>query len=537
MARPMAPVGSLLALMALSAPALAAETLDERLAIVTADPLYAHAHWGMLVVDLETGETVYEQNADQLFAPASTTKLFSVAAALDALGADHRFETPLYARGERDDQGTLTGHLILVASGDLTLGGRTDEAGHIAFANSDHTYAGFSPNAELTAPDPLAGLDDLARQAAASGLKRVRGDVLVDDRLFDRAEGTGSGPSLITPILVNDNLIDLTISPGEAGGAADVAWRPQSAAWQVDARVETVAEGGESKVEVQSLGSGRFVVRGQIAAARQPLVRIVEVDDPASFARTLLIEALARQGIVVEASPLAANRPEALPPPMATASVNPESGSAGASPSQDGYAALQQIAVLTSPPFSENARLILKVSHNLHASTLPLLVAAHHGQRTLADGLHRQHDFLKAAGVDVDAISFGGAAGGDRADYVTPRVVVQLLRHMAGRPDFEAYRAALPILGVDGTLSAAAGEDSPARDRVQAKTGTLIWENTMNGRYLLTSKALAGYLTTTSGRRLVLGLYVNNVHLDDTASTARVGRDLGRLCDVFCTAE
>jgi len=405
-----------------------------------------------------------------------------------------------------------------VATGDLTLGGRTDDAGHIAFANSDHTYAGFSPNAELTAPDPLAGLDDLARQAAAAGLKRVRGDVLVDDRLFDRAEGTGSGPSLITPILVNDNLIDLTISPGEAGAAATVAWRPQSSAWQVDARVETVPEGGESKVEVQSLGSGRIVVRGQIAAARQPLVRIVEVDDPASFARTLLIEALARQGIVVEASPLATNRPEGLPP-------------------ADGYAALQQVAVLTSPPFSENAKLILKVSHNLHASTLPLLVAAHHGQRTLADGLHRQHDFLQAAGVDVDAISFGGAAGGDRADYVTPRVVVQLLRHMAGRPDFEAYRAALPILGVDGTLSAAAAEDSPARDRVQAKTGTLIWENTMNGRHLLASKALAGYLTTTSGRRLVLGLYVNNVHLDDTASTARVGRDLGRLCDVFCTAE
>lgn len=507
-----------LALVQFSVDCLAGDTLEDRLAAVTADPLYANAQWGILVADLASGETVYEHNADKLFAPASTTKLFSVAAALDALGADHRFQTPLYAHGELSDQGVLEGDLILVASGDLTLGGRTDAAGHLAFTNSDHTYAGFSSTAELTAPDPLAGLDELARQAAAAGLKQVCGDVAIDDRLFDRAEGTGSGPSLVTPILVNDNLIDLSIAPAVAGSPATVAWRPQSAAWQVDARVDTVAEGEETKVEVQSLGSGRIVVRGQIAAARQPLVRIVEVDDPASFARTLLIEALARQGISVEASALASNRPEALPP-------------------RDGYTMLKQVALLTSPPFAENARLILKVSHNLHASTLPLLVAAHHGRRTLSDGLQRQREFLKSAGVDVDSLSFGGAAGGDRADYVTPRAAVQLLRHMAGRPDYDAYLAALPVLGVDGTLATSAAEDSPARERVQAKTGTLIWENTMNGRFLLTSKALAGYLTTTSGRRLAFGMYVNNVHLDDSASTSRVGRDLARLCEVFCTAD
>ncbi len=56
------------------------------------------------------------------FAPASTTKLYSVAAAMDELGADYRFETPIYRRGEVDAEGHLQGDLILVASGDLTLG-------------------------------------------------------------------------------------------------------------------------------------------------------------------------------------------------------------------------------------------------------------------------------------------------------------------------------------------------------------------------------------------------------------------------------
>src|SRR5437879_2261516 len=97
----------------------------QRIESVINRPDYKQAHWGMLIVDAETGKTVYEHNADRLFLPASTTKLYSCATALDALGPDHRFETPVYRRGEVKD-GRLRGDLILVASGDLTLGGRTD---------------------------------------------------------------------------------------------------------------------------------------------------------------------------------------------------------------------------------------------------------------------------------------------------------------------------------------------------------------------------------------------------------------------------
>src|SRR5262245_57974856 len=75
-------------------------------------PNYKHAHWGILVADLETGETVYEVNSDKLFAPASTTKLYTVAAALDALGADYRFQTPIMRFGEVDSSGQLRGNLV-----------------------------------------------------------------------------------------------------------------------------------------------------------------------------------------------------------------------------------------------------------------------------------------------------------------------------------------------------------------------------------------------------------------------------------------
>jgi D-alanyl-D-alanine carboxypeptidase/D-alanyl-D-alanine-endopeptidase (penicillin-binding protein 4) len=338
--------------------------------------------------------------------------------------------------------------------------------------------------------------------------------VLVDDRLFDKEFGTGSGPRRLTPMMVNDNLVDLTVTPGESGSLAKVTWRPQSALVQVDARVETVAAGESVSTTIRAGSGHSILISGKIPAGHKPLVRVFEVADAAAFARGLLIEALGRAGVSVDASPLA-DHPQ------------------GSLPAREELAKLPRVALLVSPPFSESARLILKVSHNLHASTLPLLLAVNQGKRTLDAGLHVQHDVLSRLGVDVDTISFGGGAGGSSADLVTPRATIQLLRHMSTRPDAAAYHAALPILGVDGTLSDAVGTDSPVRGKVFAKTGTYFLDNTMNSRILLTSKALAGFMTTASSRNLAIALFVNNVHLDTSADTVRVGKTLGHLCEVI----
>jgi D-alanyl-D-alanine carboxypeptidase/D-alanyl-D-alanine-endopeptidase (penicillin-binding protein 4) len=189
---------------------------------------------------------------------------------------------------------------------------------------------------------------------------------------------------------------------------------------------------------------------------------------------------------------------------------------------------------------SEYLRVILKVSHNLHASSLPLLLAVHHGQRTLAEGLKRQGADLRSLGVESHAVSFGGGAGGSRADLATPRAVVALLKAMAQRPDFAAYDAALPILGRDGTLAKAVASDSPARGHARAKTGTYFVENELDGTVVLTSKALAGYLETASGRSLILAAFINNVPLDAprpcrsiSEATAAAGRVLGKLCEAL----
>ncbi|MHC5540606.1 D-alanyl-D-alanine carboxypeptidase, partial [Singulisphaera rosea] len=236
--------------LATSLPAAGAEPLESRVDRVLATKKYERAHWGLLVVDATTGSTLYERNADQFFCPASVTKLFTTAAALADLGADYRFQTPIVRRGEVGKDGTLKGDLILVARGDLSLGGRTGPEGTLLFRDHDHTYAGGHFEGELVPVDPLSGLDQLAREVHAAGIKTISGDVLVDDRYFDSNESSGSGPSRVGPIIVNDNLIDVLVTPSaKAGEPASVAMIPATSFASMEAKVETVAAGGKPRLE------------------------------------------------------------------------------------------------------------------------------------------------------------------------------------------------------------------------------------------------------------------------------------------------
>jgi D-alanyl-D-alanine carboxypeptidase/D-alanyl-D-alanine-endopeptidase (penicillin-binding protein 4) len=525
------------------------ETLQERVRAVLEAPGFRSGHWGIFVVDATTGRTVFEHNSEQFFAPASVSKLFSVAAAMVELGADHRFETPVVRKGEVDPQGTLHGDLILVAQGDLSMGGRTGADGTLLFKDDDHTYAGRNLGSDNVG-DPLAGLDHLAREVRAAGIKRVTGEVIIDDRLFEPAESTGSGPRRLSPILINDNVLDVIVEAGKgAGEPAAVSYVPKTCHVVMDAQVETVAPGppsGTTSTSSQRIGSEKmpdagpeplpdvhiiktgphgFAVRGKIPVGHSRLLLSHDVDDPASLARAYFIEALRRREVRIDASPLGENDTSGLA-------------------AQSAVARLPEVAVYTSAPFRESIKVILKVSHNLHASTLPMLLAARHGERTLQAGLRRQGKILQSLGLDLATVSFGSGAGGSRSDLVTPRATVALLQAMAKRPDFAAFDAALPVLGRDGTLARAVAPDSPVRGHAHARTGTHFVENVLSGKVLLGSKALAGYLETASGRPLVFAFFVNNVMLDAprpdrsvSEATAEAGRLLGSLCEVFYTSD
>src|SRR5262249_57505507 len=88
-------------------------------------------------------------------------------------------------------------------------------------------------------------------------------------------------------------------------------------------------------------------------------------------------------------------------------------------------------------------------------------------------------------------------------------------------------------LGGDGEVAEVFPADSPARGKVQAKTGTLFWADLLNNRSLLRSKALAGTMTTASGRTLFLAMFVNDVPLPRGVGPTRAGKVLGKLCEII----
>jgi D-alanyl-D-alanine carboxypeptidase/D-alanyl-D-alanine-endopeptidase (penicillin-binding protein 4) len=486
------------------------EALPPEIRAIMEHPLYRYARWSIYVADLATGAPLYDYQGRELVVPGSVTKLFPGAAALDAYGADYRFETPVYRRGAVDGQGALQGDLILVASGDLTMGGRNTPDGRIDYTSFDHTYANAFPlQATLTPENPLAGLDDLARQVAATGIRRVGGNVIIDARLFDQMP---KDDYVLSPIMINDNVIDITVRPAGVGQAATVVTRPETAAYEVLSAVQTVAAGQQLDLAVESPQPGQIFVHGHIPADMAQALRTFQAAAPPAFARTLFIEALQRQGIIVDAPPTGANPATLLPP----------SGS---------YTPADQVAMLRSLPFSENLNLIFKVSMNVQADTLVMLLAAKHGQTTFDDGMEQILAFLRTTPLDTQAVSLGDGRGDARGDLFSPYTATELLRYMATRPDASTYRDALPLLGEKGTEIDTVAPTSPLRGKASGKSGTTVVGDLLHQRPMILGRGLAGYTPTASGRELAYSIFVNTVPLADVSDVFTPIKDQGTMLE------
>ncbi|RKT08461.1 D-alanyl-D-alanine carboxypeptidase/D-alanyl-D-alanine-endopeptidase (penicillin-binding protein 4) [Streptomyces sp. 3211.6] len=467
-------------------------------------PEYRHAQWGLLQTGPEGGPVVRGMFPEQFFIPGSTAKLFSVSGTWRTLGTDHRFVTPVYAVGQRSG-GTLTGDLDLVAQGDLTLGGRTRPDGTVAYTDLDHTYANDFPGATLTPENPLAGIDELARQVRRSGITRVDGEVVVDSRLFAADPVLDPTP---TPLIVNDNLVDLLTTPGDRPGAdARLDWRPKVAPYEVTSAVKTVAAGKPTAVTVTADATGtRIRLSGTIAAGSAPLLRTSPVTDPAAFGRTALIEALGRAGVEVSAAATGANPAGRLP--------------------RD-YEGDPRVAAYTSPPYEQYARLILKVSHNLGANLGICLMAVTAGSAQCADGFPVLAAFLGRAGVDRGQVELMDGRGGNPADRATPRALVQMLAYWQRGPDARRFREALPILGVDGLLAANC-RSCPARGKVFAKTGAAVGGDALGNGLAVGAITIAGYLDRGGGRFEPFYAGVNGASTPNTdpAGILSIGNDV-----------
>lgn len=507
--------------LAASVPAAAQErTLSDVVRDVTGRPEYRHSEFGVAVWDLDAGRMLYGLNADKLFTPASTTKLLTEGTALQLLGPDYRFHTKVYRTGPVDRSGTLQGDLVLVASGDPNLSNRVRPDGTLAFENEDHAYDG-DVNTRAVPGDPLLVLRELAGQLKGKGIRKVAGHVRVDASLFPGGEkdlGTGL---VISPIEVNDNMVDVTIGPGAGVGAPATLQASPVTAYvrfvnQATTSVgDTAPEIHWASDVVNPDGSHTVTVAGRMPLGKPAILFAYGVPEPVRFAEVAFAQALRDAGI--EARPAAAPGAAGAPP------------KAAAAPYADGDVVAEHI----SPPLSEDVKVTLKVSQNLHASTMPYVlgaVLAHKQAEAEQAGFDLERDLLKKAGLDLTGAAQGDGAGGAQSAFFTPEFVVHYLAFMAAQPSYPLFLAALPILGKDGTLWNIQTA-SPAAGHVFAKTGTFAADDKLNRRLLVTGKGLAGYTTTADGHHLAFALYANRVPLTPELKEGAtwVGQALGEI--------
>lgn len=487
-------------------------------------PVYKNATWALRVLD--GSKVLVDFHSDRKLFIGSVRKVFSVGELLDAVGANRRYNTPVYRFG-RVNGGVLHGNLVIVASGDLTMGGRTNPDGSIAVSDWDHNEADSLGNAVLTKPDPLAGYEELARRVRDAGISRVDGEIVVDDRLFQPFNFRGQFD--VRPIFVNDDVVDLTITPGGTVGAkTNLTHRPVSAALAIDNRLRNGPQRSTRSIKIDPeypacIGTPHCTatVSGSLPVNFTPpltggktVVQTVRITEPSNYARTVFIESLRKAGVTVSA-PAVENNPTNLLPPAAA------------------YTPANRVAMLRGMTYGQDAKLILKISYNIGADTSLVLFGVSHGVHSMPAALAVERTNLaRRFGIPPTEYHFVDGSGGGETT-ASSRAVTQMLQQLQRRRAFAMLYADLPVLGVDGSLASIKSfERDPtlagAAGRVHAKTGTYVAASA-SGATIIKGQAFGGYITTKRGRHLIYQLVVNNVPMTSLGDLLQVFQDEGTV--------
>ena len=414
-------------------------------------------NWGAMIVSVTRGDTLFSSNAGNLMLPASTMKLFTAALAFDTFGPEHQFTTAVLRDGTVGPDGTLNGTLVLRGGGDPGLSTRYYKA---------------------PAEGPMASL---ARMVAASGIKRVNGDLIADASAFESkripdgwlARYLESGyAARVSALSMNENLATVVIAP-QPNGSASVTLDPPSSTVPVINNMRTISGSKAAKLSIRRLPDGRIDVRGWIGSKAGSRSYLVVIDDPAPWVAGTLRSALIAQGVSV------------------TGQVRTGAASANA----------VTVASLSSPPLARLAAAMNRESINHFAELLFRDVAQVNspdriGSAELGNTILKRFmsDKVGAASNDVMATDGSGLSTLDR---VTARSLVQLLSY-AHRSSWSAdFHASLPVAG-ESELLRHRMRYTPAQGNLHAKTGTT---NDVIG--------LAGYVTARDGEVLAFAFLYN----------------------------
>jgi D-alanyl-D-alanine carboxypeptidase/D-alanyl-D-alanine-endopeptidase (penicillin-binding protein 4) len=423
--------------------------------------------WGVLVKSLTYGDALYARNPNKLLVPASTMKIVTLAAAVEQLGWDYRYETTAIAVGPLED-GVLGGDLLVVGSGDPTI-------------------EGWEGNLSI---------DRWADELTARGLRRIEGRVIGDDNAFED-EGLGHGwmwddlaasySAPVSALQFNQNSAQITVTPGPStGDKPAVVVTPPWAPLTIHNQLVTTPPDTRPSLTIRPAERSPVVqLSGGVPAQSGGLTRTVAVPNPTLYFAIAVRDALTRHGVDVVGVAADLDDIEQLP-------------------DRRNAVVLGTHTLL----LRELAMAMMKTSPNLYAESLLKTVGIRASGKGSTDaGRTAIQATLTDWGISSDEVVIADGSGLSRYNLITPHAMVAVLTRIYGDERHRGpFLEALPLAGTDGTL-AGRMNGTAAQGRVRAKTGSLT-----------NARALSGYVSTADGEPLAFSIMANN----DNAATSTV---------------
>lgn len=445
------------AALAQPAPPPASPTMNwqshlDRLLIDTASK---RCQFGGCVIELPSGRVIYERSSTTPLMPASNMKLIVIAAAIDQLGKSYQFQTTL-AVSDKD--------LVIIGGGDPVLG---DD--RIAAARTQTI---------------TAVLHQWADKLAAAGVKRIPGDIVIDDSLFDQQFVHPNWPAdqyetwyeaPVGALNFNSNCVNVEVARGKT--KPDVGLSPANTAIRLDNKA--VMGGKQSIVVKRDARTDVIRVTGEVT--RGSTLGPISVRDPGLFTGSVFKTVLAARGIPVNGN-------------VVRKRIRQADGTLPAS--------CHVIAIQKTPIADALARAGKDSLGMVAEALIKLLGSRGREQGSWSTGRAAVGAFLKKTGVPEEQFKIDEGSGLSRNNRLTPVAAVRVLQYMftAGNGSFELLRDSLATSGIDGTLDKRLrGPDT--RGRIFAKTG-----------YIKGVRTLAGYVQTQKGQWLAFAFFYNQAN-------------------------
>lgn len=445
-----------------SSSGLAASALREDLEREVRAGLQISTALGVHVLDLSSGETIYEFQADRLRIVASNTKLVTTATALDTLGPGYFFETRVMIRGRRSG-GVLEGDVAVVGGGDPNISGRHYEG------------------------DSLAIFHSWAEKLKALGILRIQGNVYLIHGLFEPPQVHPDWPrdqltrwyeAPVEALSFSDNCVLVRVWPGSRPGQpANIQTLPELPLFEVRNLAKTIGKASQHFVAVGRAGSEQLTVSGSVYRRAAPVESWVAVSDPLAYFGAALRQGLADQGVEIEGEVLPR---ESLPVDTWR------------------YVTVHRTDLVTT------IEVVNKRSQNFYAeSLLKVLGAEQCGEGSWSAGRRVMTEFLERIGIPAGSYELADGSGMSRNNRFTPRQLTRVLRYMYLHPRSQEFVLSLPYSGEPELSWEERLAEPPYRGNIFAKTGSLNGVST-----------LSGYAKARSGKVYAFSILFNQTRMN-----------------------